>query len=77
LLQILPSFVVKLVENVPRIKKAPKENDILALEGFRGLSCLMVIYMHWLYAINDSYQVDLVLYTRNISSVGHSLNYPG
>lgn len=56
LLQILPSFVIKLLDKKPHIKKAPSGKSISALDGLRGLSCLMVMHMHWSYAVTDSYR---------------------
>jgi peptidoglycan/LPS O-acetylase OafA/YrhL len=56
LLRILPSFLTDLLDKTPRPKKGLIKSNISALDGLRGLSCLMVMHMHWSYAVTDSYR---------------------
>lgn len=50
---LLPSFVADCFNHKPRLKTS-SGNKISALDGLRGLCCLMVMHMHWAFALNDS-----------------------
>ena len=52
-LWILPSFVTNSFNHKPRLKPSPG-SKISALDGLRGLCCLMVMHMHWAFALTDS-----------------------
>lgn len=52
LVGILPSFVADHINHKPR--KASSDTKISALDGLRGLCCLMVLHMHWAFAVTDS-----------------------
>lgn len=50
---ILPSFLADGFDHKPR-PKSSSGNKISALDGLRGLCCLMVMHMHWTFALTDS-----------------------
>ena len=52
-LWLLPSFVQERMNPKPRAKSAGSAK-ISTLDGLRGLACLMVMHMHWAFAVTDS-----------------------
>lgn len=53
LMWLLPSFVTDCINHKPR-PKTSSGNKISALDGLRGVCCLMVMHMHWTFALTDS-----------------------
>ncbi|RMD43257.1 hypothetical protein DV735_g1852, partial [Chaetothyriales sp. CBS 134920] len=54
LLFLVPSFILSPFDRSLRSKKPAKRNHLAALDGLRGLACLMVMHMHWSFAVTDS-----------------------
>ena len=50
---LLPSFIQHWLSPKPRIKSSGTVK-ISTLDGLRGLACLMVMHMHWSFAVTDS-----------------------
>ena len=53
LIWLLPSFIQDRINPKPRTKGSGTVK-ISTLDGLRGLACLMVMHMHWAFAVTDS-----------------------